>query len=407
MLFALWIATVLFTLVGSWLALRKRMPAQIKARLPGITVLKPLCGHDSGLRQNLESFFRQKYPAFELIFSVNDPADPAVPLVEELQKKYPKVPSWLVLGGVHVGPNPKVNNLVRSYELATYDLILISDSNVRVEPDYLLRMAPELEEGVGVVTSIVAGTSPQGLGAELECAYLNTFYARGMNLAFATGNPCVIGKSMLFRKSVAAAFGGIRALGGYLAEDYALGEEMRKLGLSVALAADPIPQFVGKYSLLSFWQRHIRWGRIRKSHAPFAFLLEPVFSPILSSLLAGLAWQGSFPFLQAFGLNLLFCLACDLQLLRKFSRRQDLWAPCIWLARELLAFPLWIAAAAGNTVQWRGQVLTLQVGGLIGGEIDSGEMECVSSFGERQPLHIRSRATTRPATGGIGSQTAI
>jgi len=407
MLFALWTLTLLFTLLGTWLALKQSRPTRKSGPLPGITVLKPLCGHDPGLRENLESFFQQRYPDYELIFSVTDPNDPAVSVLEELQQKYPQVASWLVIGGVDVGPNPKVNNLVRSYELASHDLILISDSNVRAGSDYLERMVPELESGVGVVTAIVAGVAPSGLGGELEATYLNTFYARGMKLAFATGNPCVIGKSMLFRKSVAASFGGIRTLGGFLAEDYALGEEMRKLGLRVALAVDPIPQFIGKYSFKAFWQRHIRWGRIRKSHAPMAFIAEPIFSPLLSSFLAGLAWAGYLPFLQAFLLNFLFCLFCDLLLIGKFSARFSLRAPLFWLVRELLALPLWIKVASGNTVHWRGKTLALGAGGVIL-DRESGDGECeAGSFGERLPLLTRSRATTRPATGGAGSQTAI
>ncbi len=413
MLISLWLLTLLFASIGTWRCLKKKTPPASRpavASKPGITVLKPLCGMDSGLRQNLESFFRLSYPSYELIFSVAHSNDPAIKVVEHLQREYPHIHSWLVIGDVKAGPNPKVNNLIRSYELATHDLILISDSNVRVPVHYLTRLSEELAPGVGVVTSIVAGVAPHDFGGKLEAAYLNTFYARGMELAFATGNPCVVGKSMLFRKSVAASFGGIRALGCYLAEDYALGEEMRKLGLRVALTKEAIPQFLGDYSLGAFWKRHLRWGRIRKAHAPVAFVLEPLFSPLLSSLVAGFAfadgpgfWSFSMTF---FLLNLSFWLACDLALMSRYSGKSELTAPFVWLARELLAFPLWLSVASGNTVNWRGRILTLRMGGMIVSGIEQ-ETECVSSFGERRPLPTRWRATTRPATGGAGNQTAI
>jgi ceramide glucosyltransferase len=406
MMFAIWLLTTLFVCAGTWLAMRR--PARAGAEqgpIHGVSVLKPLCGAEPGLEKNLESFFLLRHPCFELLFSAANPADPAVAIVKALQARYPNVQSRLFLGAENAGPNPKVNNMLRSFEAAAHDLILISDSNVRVHPGYLRDVSMELKEDVGVVTAVVAGVEPVGLGGRLEAAYLNTFYARGMNLAFASGNPCVIGKSMMFRRSVALKFGGLRALSGFLAEDYAMGEEMRRLGLKVVLMRSAIRQFIGEYSFSTFWQRHIRWGRIRKAHAPLAFLLEPVFAPLVSSVVAGFVFSDSVGFLPAFSMNLLFCLCSDLLLMRRLSGRLEASAPIDWLARELLAIPLWIVAGAGNKVNWRGNRITLQLGGRIREE--SYEACSNHSYGERQPAPTRWRATIRPATGGAGSTTAI
>ena len=276
-------------------------------------------------------------------------------------------------------------------------MILISDSNVRVQAGYLRRKVVFLKPGIGVVTAAVAGHAPLGWGGRLEATYLNTFYARGLSLAFASGNPCVIGKSMLFRRSVAARFGGLKALADYLAEDYALGEEMRKLGLSVALADEAVPQHVGEYSFRNFWDRHLRWGRIRKAHAPFAFLAEPLFTPLAAGAFAAGVWGP----LAALA-TIAAWLGADLLLMRKFAGPLPAWAPFAWLAREALAFPLWITVASGNSVQWRGTTLHLSGGGKI-----HAEGQEWNSFGEQPRARTRLRATTNAATGGLGSQPVI
>jgi ceramide glucosyltransferase len=393
-----WALNLLFVFVGSWLALRRlaRAPAPTESQ-PAVSILKPLKGADPGLRENLETFFLLDYPEYELLFSVAEGTDPAVAVVNELRRKYPAVISRLLVGAEAVGLNPKVNNLTRSYRQASHDVILISDSNVRVAPDYLRRKVAELRPGVGVVTATVAGLAPEGWGGRLEAMYLNTFYARGLSLAFASGNPCVIGKSMMFRRSVAARFGGIRALGDYLAEDYALGEAMRKIGLTVALAAAPIDQHIGSYSFRAFWDRHLRWGRIRKAHAPGAFLLEPLFTPAFAGLFAGIAGG-----VLAGTLTVAAWAACDLALMARFSRRLDTWAPAAWLAREALSLPLWVAVASGNSVHWRGTTLQLAIGGKI--SVEESEW---SFSGEPRPARTKWKDITSTATGGPGRPRAI
>ena len=395
-----WVLGALFMLSGTFLAYRREHRGRrepVEGVLPPVSVLKPLKGADPGLRENLESFFVLDYPVFELLFSVAEPSDPAVAIVNELRRLHPAVRSRLITGAENAGLNPKVNNLMRSYRQARADLILISDSNVRVSADYLKRKVAFLEPGVGVVTAAVAGHDPEGLGGMLEATFLNTFYARGLNLAFATGNPCVIGKSMLFRRSVAARFGGLLALADYLAEDYALGEEMRKLGLRVALADQAIRQHVGAYSVRSFWDRHVRWGRIRKSHAPLPFLFEPLFTPLAAVFIAAANRGLSAALATGFA-----WMAADLLLMKKFSGRLPAWAPCAWLSRELLSLPLWLVIAAGNSVQWRGATLYLSFGGKI-----NGEGEEWNSSGERPRVRTKLRATTSAVTGGLGKLPVI
>lgn len=359
------------TLFGTYYALKqfKSVPPHLDAPfgLFPVSILKPLKGLDPGTVENLESFFTLNYPEYELIFSVADPGDPAVRTVREMMRRFPQVPAQLIIGEVKIGPNPKVNNLVKSYDQAQYDLILISDSNVRVNADYLKRLVAHLDNGVGVITAVVAGTNAQGLGGHLEAIYLNTFYARFMHLAAYSGRPCVVGKSMLLRRSHANRFGGIRGLGQYLAEDYMAGVAMKKLGLEVVIMTDPVRQQIGKHSVRDFWSRHLRWGRIRKSQAPVAFTFEPLFGCFVSGLIGAWAAHSHFGVsISSFlAWHLIAWAACDFALARKVAGTLSFHAAVAWFIREITAVALWAHVASGNSVLWRGQKLTLEPGGLL------------------------------------------
>lgn len=370
--FTIWLSALSLAGLGTWLALRhfKSSPPHLDAPfgLYPVSVLKPLKGTDPGLRENLRSFFLLEYPAYEIIFSVPAEGDPAIQVVKELLQEYSHVQASLIIGGVELGPNPKVNNLVRSYAQARYDWIVISDSNVRVEASYLKRLVAHMDSTVGVVTSIVQGRGGQGIGGGLETVFLNSFYARGMCLAQWAGKPCVMGKSMLFRRSTAERFGGIKILSRFLAEDYMTGIAMKKLGLKVAVASDPVPQIIGDHSLESFWNRHMRWGRIRKSHAPLAFLVEPCIGTIISGLVGAISCSRLFEFPPApfFLLHLLLFFWLDLKVINAVTKKKtSLSIAPLWLTRELLAPLLWAGIASGRTVKWRGQTLTLDKGGIL------------------------------------------
>ena len=359
------------TLYGTWLSLKhlSSPPPHLDApfSLFPVSVLKPLKGVEDGIEENLRSFFLLDYPVFELIFSISDPEDPVRPIVERFMRKYPSVSARLIVGDVDVGPNPKVNNMVRSYQQARYDWLLISDSNVRVPENYIRRLTAHLDAGVGLVTAIVAGKSPDGFGAHLEAVYLNTFYARGMLLAAKVGRPCVIGKSMLFRRSVANRFGGIKILAKYLAEDFMAGEAMRMLGFRVVIASDPVHQQIGKYSVRAFLMRHLRWGRIRKAQAPLTFLIEPWFGSLVSGFLGAWAFQniGVLPGSLFLALHFLVWSSCDFLLMKKMGSDLDFFTPAAWFTREISAVPLWFCIALNNTVNWRGRRLKVQPGGIL------------------------------------------
>lgn len=308
------------------------------------------------------------YPEYELLFTVGEAEDPAVKIVQELQRKYPSVSSELIVSETSDEVNPKINNLLDSYKKAKWDLLLISDSNIRVQPHYLRRLVPDFRGNVGIITGVVAGVSPRGLGGFLEASYLNTFFTRWMFVTKHLGVPSVVGKSMLFRKQTIERIGGIKTLGSYIAEDYMAGHAMRKLDLRIELMRSPVEQYIGIYSLKQFWKRHLRWGRIRKSIAPIAFLAEPLFFSSISGVAGAFALGNWFDitFLEAWGLHMIAWAIMDLSL-HSLSDRFSMQALGAWFVREALALPLWGSILFGHTVDWRGARYRLLQGGLVEG----------------------------------------
>lgn len=332
-----------------------------------VSILKPLKGCEDGMEENLTTFFALDYPKYELIFSIADPDDPVRPLVERLMRRHPDIAARLVVADARIGPNPKINNLALSYRLARHDLILISDSNARAEPELLQHLVCHLGEGVGVITAAIAGRNYSGLAGNLEANYLNTFLMRWMHVGDVLKKSLVMGKCMFFKRATLERFGGIHYLSRFIAEDYITGKSVEKLKLRIVLMNSLVTQHLGRYSFKSFWHRHIRWGRIRKSCAPVAFLLEINSSALFSAFVGATAFSlgFGFPFWVFFGAHIFCWLACDSVVRWRVERRLAVSMLFFWFASELLAFPLWCASAAGSTIEWRGNRLRLEPGGVL------------------------------------------
>lgn len=370
---AIWAFGTGLTVFGTVLFLlhfrsRSALKAESSApTLAPVSILKPLKGVDSGLRENLQSFFDLSYPKFEIVFCVADSRDPAAKLVSDLIEANPAVDACLIIGAVDIGPNPKVNNMLRGYKSAKYDLTLISDSNVRVPRNYLTELVPDLDDQTGVISGVVLGAEPKSFGAQMEATFLNSFCARWMILGSACGFPTVIGKSMLFRRSVAKRFGGIEKLAQFLAEDYMAGQAMLHLGLKIKHMRQPIPQIIGEYSFKNFWDRHVRWGRMRKMQNPLAYLGEPINGPTVSGLLGAFACAKLFgvPVALFFAAHLAFWFLNDALVMHALGSKLTLMSPVWWLIREATSLPHWAHSISGNTVLWRGSRLRLQPGGTL------------------------------------------
>lgn len=333
-----------------------------------VSILKPLKGVDSHIKENLESFFNLDYPQYEILFSVANACDPVVPVVEGLLQKYPRVNAKIIIGEIQVGLNPKINNLMKSYFESKYDLVLISDAQIRFRATDLKNIVGHMDTHVGIVTCPVIGIDPIGLGGHVQALELTTFVDRMLNFIDYFNHPVVLGKTMLIKKSVAARFGGLRTLANYVAEDYYAGVAVKKLGLNVTITSQPICEVVGYKAIADYAHRFIRWGRIRRSQRPVTFLFESIvcslFAPLLGSL--GFYFLAGFSFTKTLLIFVLFNFFVDILLIGKTSPRlltRQFW--CVWSFRQVLNTYLYIAVYAGNAILWRDRTLRLKKGGLI------------------------------------------
>jgi len=322
---------------------------------PPVTIFKPLKGLDEELEPNLRSFFRLDYPAYQLLFGVADLDDPAIEVVQRLQREFPGQDAQLVIGCPVFGLNPKVENLAAMDRHRKHDVILISDSNVRVRPLYLRETVCYLaESGVGLVTNLFAGVGEAYPSAVMENLQLNGFIAAGVAAASVCRATCVVGKSMLMPVRALEAIGGFAAVRNVLAEDQVIGIRVRQAGYSIRLSHHVIENVNSRRSLNWFLNRHSRWNKIRRQLALPAFLIEPAANLATVGLVwafsddTGIAWGGLL-FLVSLGM---VRDAIQTRRMRgSFPKlRHLLFSPI----KDVLLLPVWIDAIVSRRVLWRG-----------------------------------------------------
>ena len=329
---------------------------------PSISVLKPLCGADDALEANLETFFVQDYPAWELVFGVEGEEDPAVEVVRRLRARHPAVACRLVIHGGGRAINPKVSNLRAMLAAGSHDVVVISDSNVAVETDYLSGMAGHLRDpGVGLVTSLVSGVGERTVGAALDNLHLMGPVAGSVASSQALwGRTLVVGKSMMFRRSVLESLGGLESVATVLAEDYVIGRMFGEAGYEVRLAEGVVQNVAQGTSVEGFLRRQLRWGLLRSRLKPLAYPFEPLLNPMAVALVA--PWfgvTGALPLAWAFGLVL---LRDGLQVARLRGTRGLAVVLPLGPVKDLLMVAVWALAPFALWVSWRGRRYRVSAG---------------------------------------------
>jgi ceramide glucosyltransferase len=330
-----------------------------------VSILKPLCGAFDGLAENLESFVRLNYPQFEILLGVKSSHDSALPVAREFQKRHPHLPINIVVNDQQFGWNPKMNNLVPMMRRAAHDLVLISDDNVRVEPNYLRDTAAEMTGHTGLVYNLILGAQAVSLGAILENLHLNSFIMGSMCfLQNALRHPCVIGKSMLFRRSTIQRIGGVEAVKNALAEDYLLGRYFQRHGYRVALSSHPINNINSDWPLRRFVNRHARWAKMRFWIGTYRYAAEWLGNPIAVSLIVFMLQPGW----STFGLSILISAAkafLDWMASRKLAAEAPMWHYLLTPLKDILIGLIWFAPFLNRTIVWREKKFKLNYGSKL------------------------------------------
>ncbi|KAF0183675.1 MAG: ceramide glucosyltransferase [Nitrospirae bacterium] len=262
---------------------------------PPVTILKPLKGLDDSLFDNLASFCQLDYPQYEIIFTLQDNNDPAFRIASKIRDKYSHLDITIHVERSAFGLNPKVNNLAPAYARAKHPYVLISDSNVLVERNYLTVIAQHMADpGVGIVSNMIRGTGGRSWGAIFENLHLNSFIVGSVcMLDRILKMPCVIGKSMLMRRTDLEAVGGLSAVRDVLAEDYVIGKRMHDAGKKVVLSTHLINNVNEFWSMKKFLNRHTRWGKLRWKIGGLRYVSELIGNPVFVSCLPIVFWTAN------------------------------------------------------------------------------------------------------------------
>ena len=334
---------------------------------PSVTVLKPLHGDEPGLRDNLGSFCNQDYSGpIQVVFGVQDAGDGAVAVVERLQKAQTGRDLDLVIDTKVHGLNRKVSNLVNMAPSIRHDVVVLADSDMRVEPDYLSRVTAALDEpGVGAVTCLYYGVPIAGAWASLSALAINAHFLPGVVFGSALGlaRPC-FGSTLALRRQTLGEIGGFIAFADCLADDYAMGAALRARGHTISIPPFAIAHMCTEASARDFWRHELRWARTIKSIDPIGYACSIVAHPLAWALIAALLGAGSTAFLPAIAIALA-SIACRVALLRQVQMAYALPPQAYWLvpARDLLSFFLFVVSFFGRDVSWKGHRYRMVAGG--------------------------------------------
>lgn len=334
---------------------------------PAVSILKPVKGLDPHAYENFASFCRQQYPGpVEVLFGVNDAADPAVPIIEQLRADFPQAAVRLII--VPPGAlNAKVGILDRLAREARNELLVVADADIRVRPNYLAAVtAPLANPRVGLVTCLYCGAGAENLAARLEALYINTVFLPEAILGTRwPGARFAFGSTMVLRRTDLERIGGYRAISDYLADDYQLAARIAGLGLEVRLSSHVVADELGSGRLSEYWRRQVRWARTIRVSRPREYpgLLLTYSTAFALLLAAASGWAAWALVLMAISIGVRWLVGSrTLAYAGAQVRARNLaWLPLA----DLMNAAVWAAGAVGNTIEWRGRRLRLLADGRL------------------------------------------
>ena len=344
-------------------AARRASPKQYPpvSRSPSVSIVRPLCGIDNYAAETLRSTFDLDYPQCEILFCVASAQDPVLPLVQDLIAGNPGSPAQLLIGDDRGSMNPKLNNVLKGWHAASHDWIIIADSNVLMPRDYVQRLFASWRADTGLVASPPIGCRPDGIWAEIECAFLNTYQARWQYLVDSFGFGFAQGKTMLWRRADLDRAGGIKTLAKEVAEDAAATKIVRDAGLKVRLIDQPLAQPLGRRSAAEVWNRQLRWARLRRASFLIYFLPEILSGGVLPMIaVALLAHAFALPPALCVAGFIAFWYGGEMILAAAAGWNVPMLYPFYGFARDLLLPVLFVGALRGNDFVWRGNEMQVE-----------------------------------------------
>ena len=347
---------------------QRQSPSPQANPLPPVSILKPLKGMDPEIYDSFRSHCLQDYPEYEIIFGVSDPQDPAIASVDWLRRDFPNCDIRLVVCTEILGANVKVSNLEQMVRAAQYDHLIVNDSDILVESDYLRSViAPLHDPRVGMVTCLYRGIAAPTLGSKLEALGITDFCSsvlvaeqleRGLHFG--------LGSTLAFRRAELSRIGGFKSMVDFLGDDYELGRRIAGLGLKILLSETVVQTHLPAYDVQDFLRHQLRWARgVRDARRSGYIGLVSTFG-IAWALLVVLAAGASPWSWLVLAAMVLLRTALGFVVCRSVLQDEE-GVERLWLLplRDLIAVAVWIASFTGHTVTWRGDRFQLKNGRLI------------------------------------------
>jgi ceramide glucosyltransferase len=335
---------------------------------PPVSVLKPVHGVDFATYENFASFCQQDYPGYEILFCVNELSDPAVVIIQKVMADFPERPIRILSGAAQIGSNRKINNLVLLAREARHEILVQSDGDVCVGPNYLREVvAPFRDPSVGVVSCLYRGIAQNNLWAQLEAVGAASDFMAGALVAdWKEGVTFALGASVTTTKSWLAKIGGYESLANLLADDYEIGNRAHQAGAKVLLSRELVWTMYPAQTARGFWEHQVRWARTIRLVRPASFLgllfTHGLPLALLAAAVAPAAWIGAAYLLAYLVLRLLMAWLVGVWGLQDAVLRRKLWLVPL---RDLLHFAVWLAAFTSNHIKWGGLEFELRHGQMI------------------------------------------
>ncbi len=349
----------------------KKAYASLPAKMPPVSVLKPVHGKEARIQENIESFFRQNYAEYEVLFAADEPDDAALPVIREICARYPHIPSRILITGQPLWPNAPNYCFHRLTEVAAHDILVTSDSDVEVAPDYLRDVvSPLLDRKVGAVTCVFRGKSAGGIWGALDAIGQTVEFTAGVLIVnLLEGMKFGLGPTIALRKDSIGKIGGYAACREYLSNDFVVGNFIYKAGFRVVLSSCVVDHVSPPMTFRQMWERQLRWAMGTRYSRPkghlgtgLTFAVPYGILGLVAASLLGHPWLG----VALFAASLLnrmaecwfvgWCAARD-----PVARRWVLLYPL----RDLHGFIIWCASYLFKRSLWRDNNYVLLKGGRL------------------------------------------
>jgi ceramide glucosyltransferase len=329
------------------------------AQLPFVSLLKPLHGVEPQLEENLESFFTQQYPEFEVLFAVDEEDDAAIAVARRVMERHPERASRIVVNGEPPWPNPPAYSFYRMAEVARGEILVTSDSDVIVAEDYLRQVVPPLlHEKTGLLTCVYRGLNRGGFWSRMDAIGMSVEMTAGVVIAnWMEGMKFGLGPTIVVRRDALTAIGGYKAIGEYFSNDFVIGKFVADQGFDVAISRHIISHVVPPMTFKRMWQRQVRWAAGTRRSRPLGHLGSGLVYAVpygLLALLAGIGLGHVAMGAAVLGWSVVNrCIEAEAIGWGITRDRECLRRPWMYAVRDLLGFTVWVASYISRKISWR------------------------------------------------------